>query len=159
MTTSTRTDRPAARSEVALWVRLGLVALAVPQAITGVWAIADGSGWFADFPGFDPRLVAAEPPFNAHLSADAGAGFLATAVALLVAAWFADRRSVRLALVTYLAFAVPHLGYHWLNPAPGLTGAEDVRNVVTLLVAAAFPLVLAWATARPIRSGPRAGTA
>lgn len=136
------------RATVAGWVRLGLVALAVPQAISGVWAIADGSGWFADFPGFDPRLVAADPPFNAHLTADTGAGFLATGVALLVGAWWADHRSVRLALLAYIAFAVPHLGYHALNPAPGLTDAEDLRNVVTLVVGAAFPIVLWWGTTR-----------
>lgn len=133
---------------VPLWVRLGLVALAVPQAFTGGWALLDGSGWFDSFPGFDPRLVAAEPPFNAHLSADAGAGFLATAVALVLAAWWGERRVVWLALATYAAFAVPHLVYHWANPAPGLSGAEDVRNVMMLAVAAAFPLVLWWGTRR-----------
>ena len=140
--------QPAQRTDpagtVALWVRLGLVALAVPQAFTGGWALLDGAGWFESFPGFAPRLVAAEPPFNAHLSADAGAGFLSTAVALVLAAWWGDRRAVWLALATYAAFAVPHLVYHWANPAPGLSGAEDVRNLITLGVAAAFPLVLWW---------------
>lgn len=148
-------DRSTTHETAALWVRVGLVALAVPQAITGVWAIADGSGWFEDFPGFEPRLAAAEPPFNAHLTADAGGGFLATAVVLLVGAWWADRRSVRLALLTYLAFAVPHLTYHALNPAPGLTDAEDLRNVVTLGVGAALPLVLWWATLRRGRDRAR----
>jgi hypothetical protein len=129
---------------VASWVRLGLVALAVPQAITGLWAILDPSGWFTDFPGFDPRLVAAEPPYNVHLATDVGGGFLATAVALLLAAWWADRRTVFLALATYLALAVPHLAYHAANPAPGLTDTEDLRNVVTLMIAVLVPLVLGW---------------
>ncbi len=129
---------------VPLWVRLGLVALAVPQAVTGVWALVDGAGWFESFPGFDPRLVAAEPPFNAHLAADTGAGFLATAVALTMAAWWGERRVVWLALATYMAFAVPHLVYHWANPAPALSDAENIRNVITLLIAAGFPLALGW---------------
>jgi hypothetical protein len=134
---------------VAPWVRIGLVALAVPQAITGLWAILDPSGWFTDFPGFDPRLVAAEPPSNSHLATDAGAGFLATAVALSLAAWWAERRTVLLALATYLAFAVPHLAYHAANPAPGLSDAEDLRNVATLIIATVIPVVLGWGARTP----------
>ena len=45
------------------------------------------------FPGWDPRLVAAEPPFNEHLAGDAGAGFLATGAIVLLAAWWAERRA------------------------------------------------------------------
>ena len=134
---------------VAIWVRIGLVALAVPQAITGLWAILDPSGWFADFPGFDPRLVAADPPYNGHLATDVGAGFLATAVALSLAAWWGERRPVYLALATYLAFAIPHLVYHAANPAPGLSDEEDLRNVATLVIAAVVPLVLAWGARTP----------
>jgi hypothetical protein len=156
-TPTSPTNHPAARpgltDMVPLWVRLGLVALAVPQLLTGGWALLDGAGWYESFPGFDPRLVAAEPPFNAHLAADTGAGFLATAVALAMAAWWGDRRVVRLALATYLAFAVPHLVYHWANPAPGLSDAEDVRNVITLGVAAVFPVVLWWGSHRVASDG------
>jgi hypothetical protein len=136
---------------VTTWVRVGLVVLAIPQAITGLWAILDPEGWFADFPGFDPRRVAAEPPFNSHLAADAGAGFLATAVALLVAAWWAQRQTVLLALITYLAFTVPHLIYHAANPAPGLSSGEDVRNVTTLVIAVVAAVVLGWAARAPHR--------
>jgi hypothetical protein len=82
------TEHPNRTAVVATWVRIGLVALAVPQAVTGLWAILDPSGWFTEFPGFDPRLVAADPPYNAHLANDTGAGFLATAVALSLAAWW-----------------------------------------------------------------------
>lgn len=129
---------------VPTWVRLGLVALAVPQLVTGAWAVLSPRHWFDRFPGFDPRLVAAEPPYNAHLATDAGAGFLATGVVLVGAALWYHRHAVTLALVTYLAFAVPHLAYHAANPAPGLTGAENALNVAALAVGAAFPLVLLW---------------
>jgi hypothetical protein len=120
---------------VTTWVRVGLVVLAIPQAITGLWAILDPEGWFADFPGFDPRLVAAEPPFNSHL----------------VAAWWAQRQTVLLALITYLAFTVPHLIYHAANPAPGLSSGEDVRNVTTLVIAVVAAVVLGWAARAPHR--------
>lgn len=147
------TDRENPTTAVASWVRMGLVAVAVPQAMTGLWAVLDPSGWFRDFPGFDPRLVAADPPYNGHLATDAGAGFLATAVALLLAAWWAERRTVLLAVATYVTLAVPHLAYHAANPAPGLTDAENARNLLTLAAAAALLFVLAWATLRqPPRS-------
>lgn len=121
---------------VAPWVRLALVALAVPNLATGAWAVVDPHGWFDGFPGFDPRLVAAEPPFNEHLATDAGAGLLASGVVLLVAAWFADGRSVRLGLIAYGTFAIPHAAWHALNPAEALTAAEDVQNATSLLFAA-----------------------
>ena len=114
------------------WVRVALVALAVPNVVTGLWAVVAPAGWYERFPGWDPRLIAAEPPFNAHLATDAGAGLLASGVVLLVAAWLADRRSVLLGLAAFATFAVPHAAYHVLNPAPGLDGAENLQNSVLL---------------------------
>lgn len=143
-TTHADTERVAPSAAIPAWVRLGLIALAIPQAATGLWAVLDSAGWFESFPGWDPRLVAAEPPFNAHLASDAGAGFLATAVALVLAAWWADRRTVAIGLLTYLAFAVPHLAYHSFEPAPGLSDAQNATNVVTLAIAVLLPAVLWW---------------
>lgn len=126
-------NQTTSNSSVLGWVRIGLVALGLPNALAGLWAVLTPEGWYDSFPGWDPRLVAAEPPFNAHLATDAGAGLLASGVVLLVAAWLADRRSVQLALVAFLAFAVPHTGYHAMNPAPGLSSAEDAQNAATLV--------------------------
>ncbi len=124
------------RSDVAPWVRLALVALALPNLAAGVWAMLSPQGWFDDFPGWDPRLVAAEPPFNEHLATDAGAGLFASAVVLLLAAWWADGRSVRLGLIAYGAFAIPHAAWHAFNPSDPLTDAENLQNAGTLLFAA-----------------------
>jgi hypothetical protein len=118
---------------VPVWVRIGLVALALPNALAGLWAVVSPEGWYDTFPGWDPRLVAAEPPFNAHLATDAGAGLLASGVVLLVAAWLGDRRSTVLAVVAFLAFAAPHAAYHWTNRAPGLTSAEQAQTVALLV--------------------------
>jgi hypothetical protein len=131
-----------------MWVRIALVALGVPNALAGAWAVFAPLNWFERFPGWDPRLVAAEPPFNAHLAADAGAGLLASGVALVAAAWLADRRAALLGIVAFAAFAVPHAAYHAFNPAPGLSFAEDVQNVVVLLFSVAVAATLFVVTAR-----------
>ncbi len=137
---STPSARPATR--VPLWVRLALVALGIPNALTGLWAVVAPERWFDRFPGFDPRLVAAEPPYNAHLATDAGAGLLASGLVLMAAAWLADARSVQLALVAFATFAVPHAAYHLLNPAPGLSTAEDVQNAALLIFVVVVAVVL-----------------
>lgn len=137
---------------MARWVRIGLVAFGVPNVVAGLWAVLAPSSWYDSFPGFDPRLVAAEPPFNAHLATDAGAGLFASGAVLLLAAWLGDRRSVALATVAFACFAVPHAAYHVLNPAPGLDDGEDFRNALTLVfvvVAVAVLLVAALRTPRP----------
>ena len=136
---------------VARWVRIGvLVLLALPQLVTGVWAVFAPESWFDSFPGFDPRLVAADPPYNAHLATDAGAGFLATGLALAVAAIWGRRSGVIIALVAYVGFSVPHVLFHAFNPAPGLTDREDVLNVVVLVSGLVFAAVLAWGAARSV---------
>ena len=127
-----------------------MVALAVPQILTGLWGVLAPEGWFRSFPGFDPRLVSAHPPFNHHLAGDAAAGFLATGIALAVAGATAHRRSVHLALLTYLTFAIPHLIYHAGHPAPDLTSAEDVLNVVLQGTGVVAAVALVWG-ARHVR--------
>ena len=49
-----------------------------------------------------------------------------------------------MALLAYGAFAVPHVLYHALNPAPALSGTEDVTNVLFLLSGVALAAVFAW---------------
>jgi hypothetical protein len=133
---------------VARWVRLGIVAaLAMPQLIIGVWAVLAPRNWFESFPGIDPRLIAAEPPFNAHLATDTGAGFLAMGIALTVAALWGRRSGIGVALIAYVSFTTPHVLYHALNSAPGLSGVENVLNVALL----ASGLVWAAVFARGLR--------
>jgi hypothetical protein len=134
----------------AYWVRLGVaVTLGAPQLLIGLWAVTAPANWFRNFPGFDPRLVAAEPPFNQHLATDAGAGFVATGVVLLVAAIWGNRASVSTALVAYAVFTVPHVLYHATNPADALTGFEDLANVLALGSGLILAVVFAWG----LRSG------
>ncbi len=78
-------DDPCMDGRVSPLVRWGLaLALAPAQLVTGLWAVLAPLAWFDDFPGLGPSLIAADPPYNQHLATDAGAGFLATGVALVV---------------------------------------------------------------------------
>jgi hypothetical protein len=130
---------------VARWVRLGIaVTLGGPQLVIGLWAVMAPKNWFESFPGFDPRLAAAAPPYNEHLVTDVGAGFLATGIVLLVAALWANRAAIGMALLAFVAFTVPHVVYHATNPADALTGFEDVLNTVTLASGLVLAAVFAW---------------
>lgn len=146
------------------WVRVGvLVTMAVPQLVIGLWAVLAPHRWFSSFPGFDPRLVAAEPPYNRHLASDAGAGFLATGVALLVAEVWAHRVALRMALATFVAFTLPHVAYHALHPSDLLSKAADAANTLLLASGLVLAAVFAYGTAdrpKPLAARrPEAGEA
>ncbi len=126
-------------------IRVGILAtLAAPQLLIGLWAVLAPRNWYDTFPGIGPRLVAAEPPFNAHLATDAGAGFLASGIALAVAAGWGNRAAIQIALMAYVGFALPHLVYHAAHPAPLLTRGEDLLNVAMLASGPALAAFFAW---------------
>lgn len=108
------------------------IALALPQTVIGVWAVVSPRGWYDNFPGLGPALAAAEPPFNAHLITDAGAGFLATGGLLLGVSLFGDPAAMRIAAIGYLLFCGPHLAWHAANPSARLDTFNDVLNVVLI---------------------------
>ncbi|AEF40971.1 hypothetical protein [Hoyosella subflava] len=139
MTTTVRLRAP-------MWTRIVLAVLAVPQLVTGLWAVINPRHWYDTFPGLGPLLVAAEPPFNAHLATDAGAGFLAVGVVAGVAALWGERRVVLVGGLGFAAFAVPHVLYHAANPAPGLNATANTINVIILSTAALLPLAVVAAS-------------
>ena len=159
--TSSNDERvPTVDERVPRWVRVAmLVVIAVPQVVTGAWAVLAPHHWFDHFPGLGPLLVAAEPPFNAHLATDAGAGFLATGVAVAAAALLARRQLVLLALGTFLVAVAPHVVYHAAHFAPGLSDGENVVNVGMLAFSAVTAVALLWASWRPAASGRTAAGA
>lgn len=130
------------------WTRIILAVLAVPQLLTGLWAVLSPRHWYDTFPGFGPLLVAADPPFNAHLASDAGAGFLATGLVAAIAAYRGDFRLVALGGVGLGVFALAHLMFHALNPAPGLSNAVNAVNIVVLGLAVLLPFAAAAAAMR-----------
>jgi hypothetical protein len=135
-------------------VRLGMGLLAVPQLITGLWALIDPHGWFRGFPGFGTRLViAAGSSYNGHLASDAGAGFLATGIGLVAAVLIARRGAAQVALLAYLSFSIAHFVFHVAHPVGSFWSSTNIENVGSTGVAVAFPLVLSvWAFGRTRRT-------
>ncbi len=129
-------------------LRGGLLILGVPQFLIGAWALASPHGWFDSFPGAGHHWLGAFGPYNSHLATDVGATFVALGLILGLAALWLERRVVQLALVGYLAYAVPHTIYHLANDHD-LGGGDQVANGTTLVLSVVLALVLLWLTRRP----------
>jgi hypothetical protein len=94
-------------------IRVGLAYLALTELTVGIWAVADPSGFYRKFPGFGHHWVSVTGPYNQHLTSDAGAGFLAVGVLLVIAAAMIERTVViQVALVVFLVHDVPHFLFH-----------------------------------------------
>lgn len=118
------------------WLTIVLWLIAIPNVITGLWAIVAPRHWFDTFPGWVPHLVAAHPPFNEHLATDAGAGLLTVGVLAAAAAVLRRRDAVVVAGVGVLTFTGPHALYHVLNPSDLLSASEDASGTVPLVITA-----------------------
>jgi len=93
-------------------IRLALVVLAVPNLVTGLWALLVPRSWYDDFPGSGLGWVAAFGEYNEHFVQDIGGAYLGFGVLLAWAAWRTTMSLARGAAIGYLVFAVPHLLIH-----------------------------------------------
>jgi len=142
------------RMTVKRGIRIAAALLALPQLVTGIWAVVSPATWYDDFPGVGPKLVSAIPPYNDHLATDAGAGLLATALALIIAAWWGNLGGIRIGLIGFIAFVAPHGFFHVTNPSPHLSAGENLYSsgvLVVELALAVLLLLLALRTARDER--------
>jgi hypothetical protein len=127
-------------------VRAVLGIVGAIQLTDGLYALFAPRSFYDDFP-LGRGWVEALPAYNEHLVRDVGGLFIATAIVLLAAAIWTERRLVRIATVSFLAFSVPHFVYHAFNLEPYDT-ADLVGNVVGLLVLVIPPAVVLAATFR-----------
>ncbi|UOY00420.1 hypothetical protein [Blastococcus sp. PRF04-17] len=88
-------------------LRAGLVLLAAVEWVLGLWTAFLPRSFYEDVPTVDLT-----PPFSEHLMRDVGGATLGLAIALTAAAIWLERRLVVVALLAYLAFALPHLVFH-----------------------------------------------
>jgi hypothetical protein len=133
-------------------IQVGLVILALPDLITGAWAVLDPSGWFRHYPGGGQHWVAVDGPYNHHLAIDAGVGFLAVGVALALAVVWREPRVRLLALVAFLVHDVPHLLYHLANPAHALSAGSRFAGDAGLVGAAVLGVILLLVVSRSLGS-------
>ena len=94
------------------WLRLPLLFLAASTLGGSLWALPFPRSFYEDFPAPGWGWVSTLGPYNEHLVRDYGAMNLALGVLLVSAAISPERRLTQVALLTYLAFATPHLLFH-----------------------------------------------
>ena len=94
------------------WLQSGLLLVAATTLGAGLWALPFPRSFYGDFPfpGWD--WISTLGPYNEHLVRDYGAMNLALGVLLVSAAISPERRLSRVALLTYLVFAIPHFVFH-----------------------------------------------
>jgi hypothetical protein len=143
-------DRDAIPESRRLIFRAGLGALAAVQAIDGLYALLAPRSFYEDFP-LGRGWVEALPAYNEHLVRDVGGLFLGTAIVLGAAAWFLGRQLVTIALVSFLAFSIPHTIWHYSNLGP-YESFDAIANVVTLGGMVVIPIGLLWLLGRPAPS-------
>jgi hypothetical protein len=123
------------------FVRYGLIAVAVGQASTGLWALVAPRSFYEDFPAGRGGWVAATGPYNEHMTIDYGALSMALVAVLVAAAVVLERRLVLAAAGSYLVWSVPHFVYHMITLDIYGTG-DAIGNTVTLAATVALPLAL-----------------
>ena len=128
-------------------IRIGMVLLIVPQAIAGLWAFLAPRSFYDNFPGFGRAWVAPIGDFNEHFIADTGNLFLVVCLLLGIAAFYLERRLVRIALVLWLVFSVPHFIAH-SRLTELFSTSDNLGNLVTLGIAVVLPVFLLGLTYR-----------
>jgi alkylhydroperoxidase family enzyme len=112
-------------------IRFLLLALGIPQALIGFWALFAPQSFYDDFPAGTDGWVNVLGPFDEHLVTDVGALFVALGFLLAFAAVSLRRGTVLAAAIAWLIFSVPHFLWHVFNLEP-YGSADAVGNTVTL---------------------------
>jgi len=141
-------------TEGRLWVRVVLAVLAIQELVTGLWALIDPLGFYRDFPGLGRHWVSVDGPYNHHLVGDAGAGFFAVGVLLVIAFIWMRREVVQAGFAVVIAHDLPHFLYHLTHPAKALSGVDGLLSTGGLGLITAAALVCLIALSR--RSSPAA---
>jgi hypothetical protein len=145
-----RQPSPSAAPVAAPW-RVLLLLVGLADAGTGGWAVVDPREWWDKFPGFGHHLVSGQGgAFNEHLASDAGAGFLAVGIILIVGALIGSPLAVRLAALALLAHALPHFIFHVAHSPDHLSSGEKALGTYALLAEAIIGAV-ALVAAQPRR--------
>jgi alkylhydroperoxidase family enzyme len=111
-------------------VRFLLLALGIPQALIGLWALFAPRSFYDDFPAGTDGWVNQLGPFDEHLVTDVGALFVAIGVLAILAAVSLRRHFVVGSMIAWLLYAVPHFVWHLANLEP-LSTSDAIANSIT----------------------------
>jgi hypothetical protein len=139
------------------WLRAGLLLLASPPLVVGLWALLVPRSFYDDFPFPGREWVSALGPYNEHLVRDVGALNLALGVLLATAVILLERRLVRASLVAWLVYAVPHLAFH-ITTLDAFPPFDNLANVGVLGLAVLLPSLLLGGTYGTSRADESVGT-
>ena len=102
-------DQPLIRGN---WLQWSLWLLTVVPLFIGFWAFFAPYHFYEIFPFPGRHWVSNLGPYNEHLVRDYGANNLGFGGLLTTTAVLLERRLIQIALVSWLAFAVPHFIFH-----------------------------------------------
>jgi hypothetical protein len=123
-------------------LRVGIWFLALAELAVGIVATLTPRDFYDCVP-----WVSLAPPYSEHLMRDYGAMNLALGVVTLVAAITMEQLMVRVALVAYLVFAIPHLLFH-VTHHQHYTATAAIGETAALVVAMLLPVALLSFTGR-----------
>jgi hypothetical protein len=115
------------------YVRTVLVIFAAYELILGLWLTFVPKTFYDHVPTVDWT-----PPYSDHLFHDFGSATLGLGIVLTAAAIRLDRFLTAIALLAYLAYAVPHLVFH-LGHLDGEEPGWSIALVVALVLSALIP--------------------
>jgi hypothetical protein len=141
------------------WLRGMIGLLALGHLVAGIWGVVDPVGWYESFPGLGHRWIFGDGPFNRHLAAEAGAGFLAIGVVLVFALVLARNDVMKIALAGYLFHVTPHFLYHLARLAAPLRPLDAVLSLTVLggqVAVATVALIVVYTATPSVSPGLRA---
>ena len=129
---------------------LGLLLLAASALPVGFWASFAPRSFHDDFPAPGRYWVSAIGPYNEHLVTDVRAGYLALGMLSGLAGTLLGRTLVRVSLVAWLAYAVPHFAFHFTT-LDTFSLADNLASMSSLGLAVLLPLLLLAGTYRTLQ--------
>ena len=136
------------------WLRIGLLFLAATTLNGSLWALPFPRSFYDYFPLPGRDWVSTLGPYDEHLVRDYGALNLALGILLVATAIFLERRLIRVALVAWLGYALPHFVYH-TTLTEHFSPFDNVGQLGSLGLQVLLPIVLLFLTGPPPQEGKR----
>jgi hypothetical protein len=129
------------------WLRFSLLLLAAVPLGVGFWAFFAPYHFYEVFPIAGRHWISTLGPYNEHLVRDYGANNLGFGVLLAASAVLLEQRLTQVALMSWLAFAVPHFIFH-LTQTHHFQQFDNLTQLGSLGFVVVLPIVLFFSISR-----------